>query len=129
MPLIATASVWPAEHAGGAFACVCMHHSLSHASQRSRSVAPSLRRAKHPGLARNFPCACTPNACTPTAQPVAFLIMAATRPHDDADHARPSKKPHKGFSVGPANLPDGTHRRKGDHDPAARIARTPWLTK
>ena len=25
----------------------------------------------------------------------------------------PAKKAKKGFSVGPANLPDGTHRRKG----------------
>ena len=24
-----------------------------------------------------------------------------------------SKKPKKGFSVGPVNLPDGTHKRKG----------------
>ena len=34
----------------------------------------------------------------------------------DAEHSRPqsqTKRP-KGFSVGPANLPDGTHRRKGD---------------
>ncbi|KAF2450937.1 hypothetical protein P171DRAFT_479989 [Karstenula rhodostoma CBS 690.94] len=38
--------------------------------------------------------------------------MAPTRPHDDADRSRPSKKLNKGFSIGPANLPDGTHRRK-----------------
>ncbi|KAF1913011.1 hypothetical protein BDU57DRAFT_559175 [Ampelomyces quisqualis] len=37
--------------------------------------------------------------------------MAPTRPHDD-DPRNPAKKLKKGFSVGPANLPDGTHRRK-----------------
>ncbi len=30
-----------------------------------------------------------------------------------ADTERSTKKPRKGFSVGPGNLPDGTHRRKG----------------
>ncbi|KAL1608064.1 hypothetical protein SLS60_003003 [Paraconiothyrium brasiliense] len=38
--------------------------------------------------------------------------MAPKRPHDDVDGGRPAKKPNKGFSVGPANLPDGTYRRK-----------------
>ncbi|KAF9730889.1 hypothetical protein PMIN03_005407 [Paraphaeosphaeria minitans] len=38
--------------------------------------------------------------------------MAPARPRDDANHGRPSKKPNKGFSIGPANLPDGIHRRK-----------------
>ncbi|CAO2653721.1 Nn.00g031320.m01.CDS01 [Neocucurbitaria sp. VM-36] len=37
--------------------------------------------------------------------------MAPKRPHED-DSARKAKKQQKGFSVGPANLPDGTHRRK-----------------
>ncbi|RMD44175.1 hypothetical protein DV735_g994, partial [Chaetothyriales sp. CBS 134920] len=39
--------------------------------------------------------------------------MSVKRPRDDAagDAAAPSKK-RKGFSVGPANLPDGTYRRK-----------------
>ncbi|KAF2502462.1 hypothetical protein BU16DRAFT_9643 [Lophium mytilinum] len=37
--------------------------------------------------------------------------MAAKRPRDDED-ARASKKHKKGFSVGPANLPDGVHKRK-----------------
>ncbi|KAJ4289179.1 hypothetical protein N0V90_011521 [Kalmusia sp. IMI 367209] len=37
--------------------------------------------------------------------------MAPKRPHgEDAD--RPAKKQNKGFSVGPANLPDGTYKRK-----------------
>jgi len=30
-----------------------------------------------------------------------------------SDASQPPKRPNKGFSVGPANLPDGTHRRKG----------------
>ncbi|MCJ1287982.1 hypothetical protein MMC26_007335 [Xylographa opegraphella] len=39
--------------------------------------------------------------------------MASKRPHDDTfDTPSASKKPRKGFSVGPANLPDGTHLRK-----------------
>jgi len=37
--------------------------------------------------------------------------MAPKRSRED-DGERVSKK--KGFSVGPANLPDGTYRRKGD---------------
>ncbi|KAF2817147.1 uncharacterized protein BDZ99DRAFT_374346 [Mytilinidion resinicola] len=37
--------------------------------------------------------------------------MAAKRPRDD-DDARASKKHKKAFSVGPANLPDGVHKRK-----------------
>ena len=42
--------------------------------------------------------------------------MAPKRPVDDAEpgeNGREIKKPRKGFSVGPDNLPDGTHRRKG----------------
>jgi len=39
-------------------------------------------------------------------------IMAQKRPHEDAE-GRPAKKQRKGFSVGPANLPDGTYKRKG----------------
>ncbi|MCJ1381204.1 hypothetical protein MMC17_004313 [Xylographa soralifera] len=39
--------------------------------------------------------------------------MASKRPHEDInDTPSASKKPRKGFSVGPANLPDGTHLRK-----------------
>ncbi|KAH7071911.1 hypothetical protein BKA63DRAFT_534800 [Paraphoma chrysanthemicola] len=37
--------------------------------------------------------------------------MASKRPHDD-DTRKSAKKQRKGFSVGPANLPDGTHKRK-----------------
>ncbi|KAF2789238.1 hypothetical protein K505DRAFT_328374 [Melanomma pulvis-pyrius CBS 109.77] len=37
--------------------------------------------------------------------------MASKRPRDDGAD-RPSKKQKKGFSVGPANLPDGTYKRK-----------------
>ncbi|KAI9816220.1 MAG: hypothetical protein M1827_001821 [Pycnora praestabilis] len=43
--------------------------------------------------------------------------MAVKRPHDDVDTGlndgeKIGKKQRKGFSVGPANLPDGTYRRK-----------------
>ncbi|KAI1911533.1 hypothetical protein LOZ58_002020 [Ophidiomyces ophidiicola] len=39
--------------------------------------------------------------------------MAPKRPRDDADDVEKSlQKKRKGFSVGPANLPDGTYRRK-----------------
>jgi len=34
------------------------------------------------------------------------------RKREDAGDDQPEKKPRKGFSVGPANLPDGTYRRK-----------------
>ncbi|KAF2127633.1 hypothetical protein P153DRAFT_368214 [Dothidotthia symphoricarpi CBS 119687] len=37
--------------------------------------------------------------------------MASKRPRED-DSARHAKKQRKGFSVGPANLPDGTYKRK-----------------
>ena len=44
--------------------------------------------------------------------PVPTLIMSVKRLRDEAsDAAQPNKK-RKGFSVGPANLPDGTYRRK-----------------
>ncbi|MCJ1405157.1 hypothetical protein MMC11_008383 [Xylographa trunciseda] len=42
--------------------------------------------------------------------------MASKRPHEganDTPSAASAKKARKGFSVGPANLPDGTHLRKG----------------
>jgi len=39
--------------------------------------------------------------------------MAPKRDHDDDAAARPSKKHRPGFKVGPDNLPDGIHRRKG----------------
>jgi hypothetical protein len=39
--------------------------------------------------------------------------MALKRPRDDDDAVRPAKQQKKGFSVGPANLPDGTYKRKG----------------
>ncbi|KAL9583318.1 MAG: hypothetical protein Q9212_002776 [Teloschistes hypoglaucus] len=43
--------------------------------------------------------------------------MAVKRSHDDVEkdpntQVSPNKKTKKGFSVGPANLPDGTYRRK-----------------
>lgn len=42
--------------------------------------------------------------------------MAITkRPRDDASADRAAKKHKKGFTVGPQNLPDGTHRRKSTH--------------
>ncbi|KAJ8117206.1 hypothetical protein OPT61_g1546 [Boeremia exigua] len=37
--------------------------------------------------------------------------MAEKRAHD-GESSRPAKKQNKGFQIGPANLPDGTHRRK-----------------
>lgn len=40
--------------------------------------------------------------------------MAEKRTHD-SDAGRPAKKAKKGFQIGPANLPDGTHKRKGEH--------------
>ena len=42
--------------------------------------------------------------------------MAPERKPDEPGHQHPQRKANpvkKGFSVGPANLPDGTHRRKG----------------
>ena len=42
--------------------------------------------------------------------------MAPKRKHEQDDSRFTditSKKPKKGFQVGPANLPDGTYRRKG----------------
>lgn len=54
------------------------------------------------------------NQCT---RPLVFLSrMAPRRRTTDAGHSHPeaqAKTLKKGFSVGPANLPDGTHRRKG----------------
>lgn len=57
--------------------------------------------------------------------------MAAKRQRDDADAQTPAKRQRshadrkKGFSVGPANLPDGTYKRKGElhalPDPAAAV--------
>ena len=38
--------------------------------------------------------------------------LAPKRPQDDDASSKPSKKHKKGFSVGPANLPDGTYKRK-----------------
>lgn len=38
--------------------------------------------------------------------------MGVKRPHQ-ASADKPAKKQRGGFSVGPANLPDGSHRRKG----------------
>lgn len=58
--------------------------------------------------------------------------MSAKRQRDDPDARSPSKKqrsdaarprPHrKGFQVGPANLPDGTYKRKGALSPALPAA-------
>lgn len=57
--------------------------------------------------------------------------MAVKRKLDDIGtvapkSAAPSKKPKKGFSVGPANLPDGTYRRKGNDDCTLRSTSV-WL--
>lgn len=49
--------------------------------------------------------------------------MAPKRPHTSengpADRAHAPEKKRKGFSVGPANLPDGTYRRKSESE-------SPW---
>lgn len=47
--------------------------------------------------------------------------MAVKRPHTDAAEDQlpePERKKRKGFSVGPANLPDGTYRRKSRSTPS-----------
>ena len=47
---------------------------------------------------------------------VESILMAPQRKQDEVLHQhsqRKAKSLKKGFSVGPANLPDGTHRRKG----------------
>lgn len=49
--------------------------------------------------------------------------MAPKRSHDGEAHtvkSDPAPKKRKGFSVGPANLPDGTYRRKSMHSYAFR---------
>lgn len=47
------------------------------------------------------------------------INMAPKRTHDGdaapASKGDPAIKKRKGFSVGPANLPDGTYRRKSEH--------------
>ena len=47
--------------------------------------------------------------------PFRSFKMGLKRPRDEAsqDSIAPQRKKRKGFSVGPANLPDGTYRRKG----------------
>ena len=54
--------------------------------------------------------------------------MSLKRPHDDASQEAlsPQQKKRKGFSVGPANLPDGTYRRKSR--PAAFLGLQAELT-
>ena len=50
--------------------------------------------------------------------------MPNKRTAPEAEHSHPerqAKKPKKGFSVGPANLPDGTHRRKGTEFPRTYV--------
>jgi len=49
---------------------------------------------------------------TPHDRTTSGTTMAPKRARDD-DAARPVKKPKTGFRVGPANLPDGTYKRKG----------------
>ena len=46
--------------------------------------------------------------------PFSSLKMGLKRPHDEASQGpvEPHQKKRKAFSVGPANLPDGTYRRK-----------------
>lgn len=50
-------------------------------------------------------------------KPSQTIVMAAKRKSSQQDSAedaeRVPKKVKKGFTVGPANLPDGTYRRKG----------------
>jgi hypothetical protein len=48
--------------------------------------------------------------------------MAITkRPRDDASTDRAARKHKKGFTVGPQNLPDGTHRRKSEYTRVAHL--------
>ena len=46
--------------------------------------------------------------------PFSSFEMGLKRTHDEASQgpSQPHQKKRKGFSVGPANLPDGTYRRK-----------------
>jgi hypothetical protein len=48
------------------------------------------------------------------SNPFSLLRMGLKRPHDEVSQGpvEPHQKKRKGFSVGPANLPDGTYRRK-----------------
>jgi hypothetical protein len=51
------------------------------------------------------------------ASSISDSTMAPKRPlEDDADSPKP-KKHRTGFKIGPDNLPDGTHRRKGTYFP------------
>ncbi|KAF2713139.1 hypothetical protein K504DRAFT_461720 [Pleomassaria siparia CBS 279.74] len=45
-------------------------------------------------------------------KPHSNQTMSSTKRSRQDDTARPAKKQKKGFSVGPANLPDGTYKRK-----------------
>ncbi|KAM5437307.1 hypothetical protein McanMca71_001082 [Microsporum canis] len=51
--------------------------------------------------------------------------MAPKRKMDEDVEGKESKRPKKGFSVGPANLPDGTYRRKGERDLLRENCREP----
>lgn len=52
--------------------------------------------------------------------------MGLKRPLSDGDarHKEDSRKKRKGFSVGPANLPDGTYRRKSAFNPLPFSSKT-----
>jgi hypothetical protein len=60
------------------------------------------------------------------SQPTQDIMAITKRPRDDAPADRAAKKHRKGFTVGPQNLPDGTHRRKSTR--AHLRLRLPTLT-
>ena len=47
--------------------------------------------------------------------PPAIEMSKRTLEDSTENVSQPAKKQRKGFSVGPANLPDGTYRRKSMH--------------
>lgn len=58
--------------------------------------------------------------------------MAEKRKRDDVGDGNGSsaatKRPKKAFSVGPANLPDGTYRRKGIHDVLCAVTKQKYIS-
>lgn len=102
-----------------------MHsHACDHAVALAPSSSPRRRRvrrrrglrfAKPDGPPRHcaFPILALP--IETFATPHTPLAMGATRPHEGGAKSSAKSKDtnkKKGFAIGPANLPDGTHRRK-----------------
>jgi hypothetical protein len=74
-----------------------------------------------------FPCQCIDACERISKQTPNIAVMAEKRAHD-GDSAKPVKKQKKGFQIGPANLPDGTHRRKGNGSLHYAVYETCMLT-